>query len=50
MRSRSQPPPSSTRRRRWCLPSRPTIAPVPSIFASQRDLVLLSLLLTPERD
>jgi hypothetical protein len=49
MRSRFQPPPMITRRRIWCLPAR-SPAPPPPLFASQRDLVVLSLLLRPERD
>jgi hypothetical protein len=48
MRSRSQPPPTRTRRRTWCLPPRSPAAP-PPLFVSQRDLVVLSLLLRPER-
>jgi hypothetical protein len=48
MRSRSQPPPTTTRRRTWCLPARTPAAPAP-LFATQRDLVVLSLLLRPER-
>jgi hypothetical protein len=49
MRSRSQPPPTTTRRRGWCLPSRSLAPAPPSLFATQRDLVVLSLLLRPER-
>jgi hypothetical protein len=50
MRSRSQPPPPRTQRRRWCLPARTRAALRQSPFAAQRDLVVLSLLLRPDRD
>jgi hypothetical protein len=49
MRSRSKPLPP-VRRRVWCLPSTATVAPAPRLFNSQRDLVVLSLLLRPGRD
>jgi hypothetical protein len=49
MRSHSPPPPV-LHRRTWCLPSRSPAPPPPPLFASQRDLVVLSLLLRPERD
>jgi hypothetical protein len=43
------PRPQSTHRRTWCLPKPREIAAPPRPPATQRELVLLSLLLKPAR-